>query len=319
MIKRKIGFIVFVLCFCFFLMPGYVQATAATGTDDRIPEDLCTLTVSYSLEDMALSNARIKLYKVAEVSVNFRYELESAFASSGLNLNDIRTTGEWDVARSTLEAHILAYGIEPDATSITDQDGQTQFRILRPGMYLAIADEQIQNDLNCRFDSALIVLPGVGQDGHRQYQVSVNAKGEILPPVEPDGEIELKVLKLWRGDEGQDHRPQSIEAEILRDGFYYETVYLSEETNWSYTWKAEDDGASWMVVERNVPQGYTMTLEERGTTFVLTNTWTPEIPEDPAETPETGDTFNVLPYILLMTISGTMLIILGLTGKRKNV
>ena len=315
MIKSKIGIIVIVLCFC--LMFGYIQATAATG-DDVIPEDLCTLTVSYSLQDVALSNAQVKLYKVAEVSVDFRYDLKPAFAASGLNLNGIRTADEWSVVRSTLEAHILAYGIEPDAVSVTDRDGQVQFRTLRTGMYLAIADEAKQNDLNCRFDAALVVLPGIEPNGRRQYEVAVNAKGEVLPPVEPDEKIEFKVLKLWRGDAEGDNRPKSIEVEIFCEGNSYKTVILSEENHWSYSWSATDDGSSWAVVERNIPQGYTMTVEERQTTFVLTNTWTPTDPEDPDEPPETGDTSNILLYVLLMIGSGSMLIILGTTGKKSR-
>lgn len=314
MIKRIVRIAVFILCFCAYLMPCYVQATTVTDTDDRIPEELCTLTVTYRLEDVVLSNAQIRLYKVAEVSVDYRYTLTSSFQGSGLTLNGIRTSGEWNVARSTLEAHILACDIEPDAVSLTDENGQVRFDTLRTGMYLVIAEEEMQHDLRCRFDSALVVLPGLDEYGKRQYQVSANPKGEILPPFEI---IELKVLKLWRGDEGQNRRPQSVEIELLCDGSYYETVYLSEENNWSYAWMVEDDGASWMVVERNIPQGYTMTLEERERSFVLTNTWTN--PEEPADPPETGDTSNILLYILLMTVSGALLIVLGVTGKRKNV
>jgi hypothetical protein len=70
------------------------------------------------------------------------------------------------------------------------------------------------------------------------------------------------------------------------------------------------------VVERNVPQGYTMTVEERQSTFVLTNTWTPAYPDDPGKPPHTGDTSNILPYVLLMIGAGSVLIILGVTGKK---
>jgi hypothetical protein len=67
------------------------------------------------------------------------------------------------------------------------------------------------------------------------------------------------------------------------------------------------------VVERNVPQGYTMTVEERQSTFVLTNTWNSTDPNDP---PKTGDTTNILLYVLIMAGAGSLLIILGITGKK---
>jgi hypothetical protein len=186
-------------------------------------------------------------------------------------------------------------------------------------MYLAIVSQVEQDDLHYQFDSALIALPGLGPDGRWQYQVSVNAKGEVLPPVDPDEEVELKVLKLWRGDEDRNDRPKSIEVEIFCDGISHETVILSEENNWAYSWSAKDDGSSWTVVERNVPQGYTMTVEERESTFVLTNTRTPTDPDDPVKPPQTGDTSNILLYVLFMIASGSMLIILGVTGKKSRL
>lgn len=320
MIHRKIGIIVILLCFCFYWMP--YQAMAASTSDavePIIPEKECSLTVSYCYGETAFSGIEVKLYRIAEVSADFKYTLTQPFESSGLILDGIRTAGEWNVVRSTLEAHILAYNIAPEFTSATNKDGQISFGSLRTGMYLAIASQVKQNDLHYLFDSALIALPGLGLDGRWQYQVSVNAKGEVLPPVGPDEKVERKVLKLWRGDEDRTDRPKSIEVEIFCNGSSYKTVTLSEENHWAFSWSAKNDGSSWTVVERNVPQGYTMTVEEREATFVLTNTWTPTNPDDPDKPPQTGDTSNILLYVLLMIVSGSMLIILGITGKKSRL
>lgn len=317
MINKKIGILVFLLCFCFHLMPYHVLAVSTSdAVEPIIPGNECSLTVSYCHGEMVFSDVRVKLYRIAEVSADLRYTLTQPFETSGLILNEIKTAGEWNVVRSTLEAYILAYNIPPELTSVTNEDGQVCFEELRTGMYLAIVSQVTQEDLHCRFDSALIALPGLGPDGRWQYQVSVNAKGEVLPPVDPDEEVELKVLKLWRGDEGQNDRPKNIEVEIYCDGSSYKTVILSEENHWAYSWSAMDDGSSWTVVERNVPQGYTMTVEERESTFVLTNTRTPTDPDEPGDPPQTGDTSNILLYILLMVASGILLIILGITGKK---
>ena len=320
MIKRKIGIVFILLCLCIHLMPCQVMAASTSdAVEPIIPENECSLTVSYCRGETAFSGIQVKLYRIAEVSADFRYTLAQSFAASGLILDGIRTSGEWDVVRSTLEAHILAYNIAPEFTSVTNEDGQVSFESLKTGMYLAIVNQVEQDDLHYRFDSALIALPGLGSDGRWQYQVSVNAKGEVLPPVDPDEKIEFKVLKLWKGDEGGSDRPESVEVEIFRDGISYEKVVLSEENHWSYTWSAKDDGANWSVVERNVPQGYTMTVEERQSTFVLTNTWTPTYPDDPGKPPQTGDTSNIMLYVLLMTLSGTMLIILGVIRKKVDL
>ena len=73
------------------------------------------------------------------------------------------------------------------------------------------------------------------------------------------------------------------------------------------------------MIERNVPAEYTMTIDERETSFVITNTYTPTYPDDPVPPPQTGDTSNVLMYAMLMIASGTAFIILGIVGKRKNI
>lgn len=124
-----------------------------------------------------------------------------------------------------------------------------------------------------------------------------------------------KLLKLWKGDNGSHARPATIEVEIFRNGTSYQTVTLSEENHWVYTWSAEDDGSDWKVVERNIPTGYTMTVEERETAFVLTNTFDHDVPKPP----ETGDTANIMLWVILMIVSGSSLIIFGITGKRNRV
>ena len=316
MIKRKLGIIVILLCLCLYLMP--YQAMAASTSDavePILPEKECSLTISYCYGETAFSGVEVKLYQIADVSADFHYTLTSMFADSGLILEGIRTNGEWNVVRSTLEAHILANNIAPEFTAVTNEAGQVRFDGLKTGMYLAIVDQIQQGELYYQFYSALVAVPGLGTDGRWQYSVSVNAKGEALPPVDSDKTIELKVLKLWRGDEGRSDRPQSIVVEIFRNGESFETVTLSAENNWAYTWSAKDDGSTWMVVERNVPKGYVMTLEQREATFVVTNTY----PGDPEKPPQTGDTTNLLLYVLLMIGSGTLLVVPGVTGKKTCV
>lgn len=316
--NRKIRIIIFLLSCCLLLMPHPAMAASTSDAVEPIlPENDCSLTVSYCCNETEIQDLEVKLYRIAEVSADFQYTLTPTFASSGLVLDGIRTAGEWNVVRSTLEAYILAYNLAPEFTSLTNADGTGSFVSLKTGMYLAIAGQAEENGVHYLFDSALISLPGLGPNGRWQYQVSVNAKGVALPPVEPDEKVEFKVLKLWRGDEGRNDRPKSIEVEIFCNGSSYKTAKLSEENHWAYSWFAEDDGASWTVVERNVPQGYTMTVEKRQSTFVLTNTRTN--PDDPVKPPATGDTTNIMLYILLMIGSGSMLIILGVTGKRSRL
>ena len=318
--NRKFAIILISICLCFHLMSHQIfAASTSDAVEPIIPEKECSLTISYCYGEAAFSSAEVRLYRIAEVSADFKYTLTRSFEPFGLILNGIRTADEWNVIRSTLETNILAYNIPSEFSSLTNEDGQVTFDGLKTGMYLAVINQAEHWESYYQFDSALIALPGLENDGRWQYQVSVNAKGEILPPIDPDSELELKVLKLWKGEENQNDRPKSIEVEIFCNGISYKNIILSEENHWAYSWVAKDDGSDWTAIERNVPQGYTMTVEQRRSTFVLTNTWMPTYPDDPGEPPQTGDTFNMMLYIMLMIGSGCMLVILGVAGKKSRI
>ena len=309
MATRRFGIIVLLLCIC--LLP--CRAWAASTTDAKEPiSKACSLTISYGCDGTVFPDQSVKLYQVATVSSDFQYTPTANFATLGLTLNGIQSNREWDTVRATLESHILAKRLEPQSVAKTNAEGNATFPLLMPGLYLASAVTISQGDLPCTFASALVALPGLNEDGLWQYDISVAAKPAILT----QEKIELKVLKLWKGDEDRIDRPQSIQVEIFRNGESFETVTLSESNNWAYTWSATDDGAAWNVVERNVPTGYTMSLSHRENAFVLTNTRLPSGLIDPP--PPTGDTINILFYGVLMFISGSMLIILGIIGKRNR-
>lgn len=319
MAKRRMGIIAFILCICLYLIPCQVQAASTSDAKEPIStNENCSLTISYCSGGIAFSELPVNLYKIADVSADYQYTLTSSFEKSNLILNGIQTVGEWNVIRSTLETYILANDITEGFNAKTDFEGKASFDALKPGLYLAITERIIQDETTYIFDSALIALPGLGADGLWQYQVDITSKSEIIPPSQDDEEIELKVLKLWKGDGGSSARPTTIEIEIFRNGTSYQTATLSENNHWTYTWSAKDDGSDWKVVERNIPTGYTMTIEERETSFVLTNTLNRDVPDNP-DSPQTGDTSNIMLWVILMIVSGSMLIILGITGKRNRV
>ena len=315
MAKRRIAVMIALICLCFWLTPCYTMASSTIDASEPINVNQeCMLTLTYTCEGTAFEDVSVKLYKIADVSSDFQYTLTSPFEQSELILNGVRTNGEWSIIRSTLEAHIIADNINADAVAKTDSEGLVCFESLKPGLYLAIVGTVTREELTCFFDSALVALPGLSADGRPQYQVTVASKSEMIPP--SDKEIELKVLKLWKGDEGRNSRPKNIEVEIFRDGASYKKVVLSEDDNWSYSWTAKDDGAKWTVIERNTPSRYTMTAQNRNTSFILTNTYTPAKPDEPFDAPQTGDTSNIMLYVILMIVSGSILILLGIIGKR---
>ena len=319
------------LCLCFCLLTGQgMTASNVWAAESVSPQNPCTITLSYVHDGTAVSGVPVKLYRIADVSAGYQYTFTSVFSASGLQLNGIASAGEWNVIRSTLESYILSKGISADDTVSTDQNGVVSFQNLTPGLYLAQGGRTAQGGLIYTFESAMISVPGRGDDGSLQYQVTAVPKSQvsILPGPDdppPEEEVEYKILKLWKGDAEKDVRPVSIEVELFCDGELYETVVLSEENQWSYTWKAKE-GSSWTAAERNIPEGYNVTVGKRENTFILTNALIPDNPppeEPPDETPDTsrpktGDTSNIMLYTILMYVSGGILILLGIFGKRNK-
>lgn len=319
MVKRRLGIMAFFLCLFLFVFSFTVNAVSTFDAKEHISlQKECTLTLSYSCDGKVFSNLPVKLYKTADVSADYQFTLTPSFKHTGLILNGIQTAEEWNTVRSTLESYIIANGIKEDVVTATDEEGKVCFERLKPALYLAIT-ESVKNDdgYTYAFNSSLVLVPGLGNDGLWQYNAEVNPKPVVTPPAKK--EIEYKILKLWKGDSGYSVRPSSIEVEIFRNGVSQSKVTLSADNNWSYSWNSKDDGAKWTVIERNVPQGYMMTVEEREHSFVLINTFLPEKPEPPSKPPQTGNTSSLMFYVILMNISGFALIFLGVFWKSKRV
>ena len=327
MVGRRMGKIAVLIFLWLYLIPYRVLAahTAEAKEPIIITED-CSLTITYSYDKVSFSDQNVKLYKVADASAEASYTVTDLFASSKIQLNGLRSSEEWNTARTTLENHVIANKTEPIKTETTDSMGQVNFTELNPGIYLISAVRVPYKNSSCTFDSALIALPGLDETGTWQYQASINTKPEILPEPLPDDDIQYKVLKLWKDD--KTIRPGNVEIEIFRGETIVDNVILSEENNWSYSWTTKDDGARWTVVERNVPEGYTMTMKERGTTFVVTNSQNSSKQDDgstdhPSDVkgtfdiiPKTGDNANITLAMLILLISGSVLIISEFRGRK---
>ena len=300
---KRISILLLIVCFCCFGLPFYAHAASTTEANAPISTEApCALTLYYGYDGAATKDVTVKLYKIATISENFQYALTDTFAHTGLALNAIQTNGQWDAIRFTLVSDILQNNAAADAVAVTDNSGQVVFAQLEVGLYLAIP--QPGTELAYYFDATLVALPGLNE-GVWEYAVTAAPKPQLLPQ-------SWQVIKLWKGDKKAD-RPQSITVDIFLDGQLYETVTLSEDNHWSYSWEAVS--GNFMVAEQAVAPGYTATIEKQGNTFVITNAY--ENPS-PTDDPKTGDSANILLYTVLMYLSGSMLILLGIAGRRKK-
>ena len=297
--------------------------------------DANTLTIAYAPEDEAMAGVTFRLYRVADVS---RERVSATPVAPYDSYNVLNGSADWLAKASTLAGYISQDGLEADASGVTDETGRLTVPGLPDGMYLILGESQTRDGYTYIPTPFLLFLPNTA-DGHTwEEHVSTYVKFTRYSNSSPDPTVRRHVLKVWE-DDGQEHvRPDSVTVDLLRDGAVYDTVTLSAENNWRHDWTGLEAGVRWQVVERETP-GYTVSVNESGITFVVTNTrqdetdiTDPDIPldekppeddltdiDDPdlplANLPQTGQLWWPVP---LLTIAGVLLLILGAARRRRS-
>lgn len=271
-------------------------------------EQTSDLTVVYKEGELLFADLEISIYRVADIGVDGSYTLCGNFADYPVNVKVVRTQEEWRTIATTLTSYIIADGVSAMATETTDEKGEVVFEDLAKGLYLVFGVQTEKDNLVYSFESFFSSLPRPDENGIPQYEVKALPKHTTRVP-ESD-EVEYKVLKQWK-DEGYNKRPTTVEVGIYDDGELVSTQTLSAENNWSYSWKGIDDGSVWTVVERNIPDEYTVTVTENETAFVITNSYT-----TPTPPPPTGDVSVTWHYVLALFSAGAILLILSFGIKR---
>lgn len=118
----------------------------------------------------------------------------------------------------------------------------------------------------------------------------------------------LTVTKNWN-DSGK-QRPNEVTVQLLRDGAAVQTVTLSAQNGWSYTWHDLARGADWDVREVEVPAGYIPVYTREENVISITNT---------TGLIQTGQLNWPIP---ILTVGGLLLFLLGWVktfhGRSKN-
>jgi len=85
-----------------------------------------------------------------------------------------------------------------------------------------------------------------------------------------DDKISVTVKKVWVLDDGGT-APDSVTVALMRNGKQDRTVELTADNGWTHTWSKLDSRYTWTVKELNVPEGFTASVAQAGTTFTITN------------------------------------------------
>lgn len=309
---KKFNLITAVILAIVFVFSSVKFAMAANTADAREKIDTeaeCSLSLTYmhADEEYPLEGLMIDLYQVASVSEDFIYTLIDPFDDFQVEINRIQAQSEWDALTSTIESYVIADGLLPDERKVTTWDGIAYFTGLQPGMYFVKLNRELSEDTVYGFPSFLIAVPNLSVEGEWLYDVEALPK----PGARDDTYDSYQVVKYWNDHGNQASRGGSVIVDIYRNGELDDTVELSEENDWTYEWDSVDPD-DWTVVERNVPVGYSVTVETEENVFIITNTDT--VSPTP---PQTGDS-DMTVWIVLMAVSGILLIVFGILGRRKQ-
>ena len=246
-----------------------------------------------------LSEVIFRLYKPGTVTEKGKIDLIKPFSDYGITLGeDVSDKTGWEEAALAFAGYAQRDGLEPVREALSE--GEVTFEGLDCGLYLVIGEKS-----GYTFSPFLVSLPSLTAEGEWDYIPRAVPKYEKDPlPPEPET-ITVEAVKIWKEEEGGDNRPSEIILQLLKDGDVYGEAVLSRENSWRYRWTGLPKAAQWTVVEKTVPDGYTVEVERNGNTFGVTNTRietpspTPEpeasIPPEATPTPEVSVTPEATP------------------------
>ena len=237
------------------------------------------------------------LYRTADLEADGSYTFSGQFADCPAELPG------YDWLETAVEVAAYAADKQPDAQKEIS-GGTLTFSGLSEGLYLVTGNPIISQGIRY---TPVPFLMRVENGNVISY-----VKSDQEPVEEPV--IDYQVKKVWK-DDGAKDRPDSVSVYLLKDGAVVQTVTLSAENGWSYSWT--DTGEhTWQVREIEI-SGYTVTIAQNGNVFVITNTRIDG--SEPSEGPGTGENAPLWMAMLFCGVSALGILILKKKGQNCKV
>ena len=279
------------------------------------------INILFAVGDKLIEGEPFSLYYIGDVSGS-KIIPKGDFVKYPVSY-DVSDSGKMQTLATTLAIYAASDNLKAVAEDITDSDGRAYFgnRLFGSGAYLLLSDDN-------KCEPAIIIIP-VGDD----ETLTVKPKADDSTDEEY---ISIKVLKAWKNDT-EAERPTEIEVELLKDGEVFDTVILNKSNNWKYVRDNLLSDFDWTVKEKEVPDGYKVSVSKNGNVYLITNTLydTEESTTKPSDSdttrpsgsgttvpsvteptlPQTGMLMWPVPYFAL---AGLLLFMIGFAVKRKS-
>lgn len=250
------------------------------------------ITLYEKNDNEKIEGSELTIYKVAdarEKDHNLVFEYVKELEGCPVSLEELES--------ATVSSEIEKC-IPSDMTGIakvTDNDGSVKYEDLDLGLYLVKQTNKVEGF--SKIDSFLVMIPKV-IDNKWVYDVEATPKTDIIRV------INIDVKKVWNTSTSNTNHtiniPKSITVELLLNDEVIDTVTLSKENDWKYTWIDLEKSDMYTVREKNVPKGYTVTYQKEDNSFIVTNT---------SSLVQTG---QMLWIVLLVGMIGVLFVIISL-------
>ncbi len=283
--RNFLSFICIFLGVCMMLSGVRTLAAPKIDTNRGI-----SISLKYEYNGTPISNVRFNVYKVADMQSNGSFVATQDFSRYSVSFDNLSSENLKSLS-DTLSAYIMRDNITPISSSVTGDEGFAAFRFAKKqtaGLFLIIGEKKKVGNFVYTPETLLISLPTLSDDGKTYlYDVVAVPKSEVD---EENKKTQIEVTKVWKNDGATESRPKSVTVQLMRDNEVYAEVTLNKENNWRYTWNNLDIKYTWTVAEKNVPNGYIVSITHSGKNYIIINTGDNSSTTSPDETTNPNDT-----------------------------
>lgn len=277
--KRKVNYL-FIVIILFISLITNVKA----NTIDLSKKGSISVTLKEKSENVLIDGAEITIYHIGDASIkdnnlvfNKREELTCDVSLD--NLKDTKLVS--DIAKCINDNIIKYVG--------TTDNGKVTFNNLNQGLYLVTQTKSTEGYSD--IDSFLVAIPKVEDN---KWIYNINA----LPKVDIYKVIDLVVEKKWNTI--SKNIPKYVNIELYKGEELIDTIELSEENNWTYTFEDIEKSDKYTIKEINIPKGFTPSYKVNEYIFTVTNS------------DVLADTGQIFYPIIISFIAGFIFIVFGI-------
>ncbi len=166
--KKRNKMILWIIMLVLIMIQKPVQALNSQGN----------LEINYSYSDVKIANAKIYLYKVADITDQYQYNYTGIFSGYQENVNG-KTTKELKEIAKHLKEYISQNNYEATYTITTNSSAIASVSNIPIGLYLILTETKQIGQMQYQSEPALLSIPNYDElEKEYKYEIKINIKTE---------------------------------------------------------------------------------------------------------------------------------------------